>query len=80
MDYTVGKWRRLLPSIIEAYTYLDELRESGATNMFGSGSYVKSEFDISETEAQELVLGWMGAVEAGTWDMDEHEFVEKTEA
>ena len=28
--------------------YLDGLRESGATNMFGADSYVQKEFGISE--------------------------------
>ena len=68
-----------MPSTNEAYTYLDELRESGACNMFGSGSYVRSEFGISAKEAEVFVLGWMKAVEAETWDMDSHEFVEKVE-
>ncbi len=66
-----------MPSTIEAYTYLDELRESGACNMFGSGSYVESNFGISKKEAKDFVLGWMEAVENDTWDMDEHEFMEK---
>ncbi len=66
-----------MPSTIEAYTYLDELRESGQTNMFGAGSYVESEFGISKKEAKDFVLGWMEAVENDTWDMDEHEFMEK---
>ena len=65
---------------IEAYTYLDELRESGATNMFGAGPYVESEFGISKKEAKEFVLGWMTAVEGGTWDMEAHEAVEKPTA
>ena len=62
---------------IEAYTYLDELRDSGVTNMFGAGPYVKSNFGISDEEAKEFVLGWMKAVEDGTWDMEAHEAVEK---
>lgn len=66
-----------MPGITEAYTYLDELRESGATNMFGAGSYVESEFGISKNEAKDFVLGWMEAVENNTWDMEEHEFLEK---
>ena len=66
-----------MPSTIEAYTYLDELRESGTCNMFGSGSYVESNFGISKNEAQVFVLGWMKAVENDTWDMDKHELIEE---
>ena len=59
---------------IEAYTYLDNLRESGVTNMFGAGSYMESEFGISKSEARELLTGWMEAY-GKTWDGEKHEFV-----
>ena len=65
---------------IEAYTYLDELRDSGKTNMFGAGPYVESHFGISKNEAKEFVSGWMCSVEDGTWDMEAHEAVEKPTA
>lgn len=39
--------------------YLDELRESGVTNMFGSGAYVARDFGIKKAEAQEIVMYWM---------------------
>jgi len=63
----------------EVYTFLDNLRESGVTNMFGSGSYVRENFSTTETETSELVVGWMEAVESGEWDMEKHEFTEKKE-
>ena len=62
---------------IEAYTYLDNLRESGETNMFGAGTYVESEFGISKNEARELLTGWMEAY-GKTWDGENHKFVEET--
>ena len=65
---------------IEAYTFLDNLRESGKTNMFGAGKYVKLEFGTSESETTDIVTGWMSAVEDGTWDMEAHEAVEKPTA
>ena len=43
----------------ERLVYLDGLRESGATNMFGAGAYVESEFDVDKAEAKEVVLYWM---------------------
>ena len=64
---------------IEAYTYLDNLRESGETNMFGAGSYVESEFGISKKEAKEFVLGWMKEY-GKTWNGDTHKFVEEKTA
>ena len=39
--------------------YLDGLRESGVTNMFGAGSYVEREFGVTRHEAKEIVLYWM---------------------
>lgn len=43
----------------EHLEYLDELRESGETNMFGAGSYLENEFLISKTEARTILKYWM---------------------
>lgn len=39
--------------------YLDELRDSGVVNMFGSRPYVMEEFDLDSKEAQSVVSYWM---------------------
>ena len=39
--------------------YLDELRDSGITNMFGAGSYVQKEFGININEAHDYLSEWM---------------------
>lgn len=39
--------------------YLDGLRESGETNMFGATSYVQSEFDVDKHEAKKILSYWM---------------------
>lgn len=40
--------------------YLDELRESGATNMFGARPYLMDEFpELSENEASQVLVYWM---------------------
>ena len=44
---------------IEVYEYLDELRESGITNMFGAGNFIQVEFDVDSKEASRLLVGWM---------------------
>lgn len=42
------------------YLYLDELRESGVTNMYGAGDYLAEEFpDLSNSAADEVLLDWM---------------------
>jgi hypothetical protein len=45
----------------EYYEFLDELRESGETNMFGAAPYLAEEFGLSKRESREVVLNWMGS-------------------
>jgi len=44
---------------IEAFEYLDELRESGVTNMFGAGEYLEDFFGLEKKEAKRILLKWM---------------------
>lgn len=39
--------------------FLDELRESGAINMFGAAPYVAEQFGVDKYEARDLVVNWM---------------------
>jgi len=39
--------------------YLDELRESGDTNMFGAAPFVVAKFGIDKTVARNIVKYWM---------------------
>ena len=39
--------------------YLDDLRESGDTNMWGAGSWLAREFSIPEKQAGNYLLYWM---------------------
>lgn len=39
--------------------FLDRLRASGTTNMFGAERYLAAEFEITTHEAREIVLEWM---------------------
>jgi len=43
--------------------YLDRLRESGVTNMFGAGSYLEDAFDIGRREARTILSYWMESFE-----------------
>ena len=44
----------------EVFSFLDDLRESGVTNMFGASPYVRDEFnDIGQLESRQLVASWM---------------------
>ena len=39
--------------------YLDNLRESGVTNMYGAGAYLKKSFMLSQKEASAILVYWM---------------------
>ena len=39
--------------------YLNNLRESGVTNMFGAGIYLQEEFGLERREAKEILSQWM---------------------
>jgi len=41
--------------------YLDNLRESGETNMFGAGRYLENEFGLDKREAREILSEWMSS-------------------
>ena len=40
-------------------TYLNDLRDSGVTNMFGASPYVVDEFGLNNKEASNLLVLWM---------------------
>ncbi len=39
--------------------YLDELRESGVTNMFGAAPYIEAAFGVDNVTARKLLVQWM---------------------
>ena len=39
--------------------YLDNLRESGATNMFGAGAYLRDAFNMTRGDASAILSYWM---------------------
>jgi len=43
----------------QVFEYLDDLRESGVTNMFGAGPYVEAVFGLPTKEARKLLGRWM---------------------
>ena len=46
----------------EHLLYLDQLRESGVTNMFGAVPFVMLQFpDLSEQQAKQVLIYWMKA-------------------
>lgn len=51
----------LRPTFItdEHLEYLDNLRDSGVTNMFGAGQYLETEFNLTRPVAREILTYWM---------------------
>ena len=45
----------------EYFEYLDALRDSGVTNMFGAGAYLENRFDLTRYEARDILLEWMNS-------------------
>ena len=39
--------------------YLDAVRDSGVTNMFGATSYVQTRFGLPEDKARDILVYWM---------------------
>jgi predicted RNA-binding Zn-ribbon protein involved in translation (DUF1610 family) len=48
----------------EISSYLNDLRASGVTNMFGAGAYIERDFNLSKQEAREALVYWMEHFEA----------------
>ena len=49
------------PAVVkdEHLAYLDDLRKSGVTNMYGAVPYLKDEFGFSKAEARQVLAYWM---------------------
>ena len=41
------------------FLFLDDLRNSGKTNMFGAGSYLEQVFNIDRHSARDYIVEWM---------------------
>lgn len=65
----------------EVLEYLNKLRKSGKTNMFGARVYIIKEFPVDQEEAKRLLMLWMknfnkegayGTVKAEGVTQDQH--------
>jgi len=50
---------KALPTQHEVNIFLDVVRSSGVTNMFGAGSYIQEHFGVSKYEARDFLSEWM---------------------
>jgi len=49
-------------NVREEFIFLNRLRESGTTNMFGAAPYLEFEFELTNREARKIVSDWMAWV------------------
>lgn len=47
------------PEKKDVFNYLDALRESGVTNMFGASPYLENRFGMTRRDARASLLAWM---------------------
>lgn len=59
MEATTQTTRQTTPIEKKVLNYLNELRDSGQTNMLGARPYVIRKFPVSSDEAQRLLQLWM---------------------
>ena len=45
------------------YLFLDELRNTGVTNMMGATPFLVIEFDLKRKEARNILMDWMNTFE-----------------
>ena len=58
-DSEKPKWIKDEGDLADLEIYLDVLRASGVTNMFGAGAYLEQDHDLSKQEAGEMLSFWM---------------------
>lgn len=51
--------RNLMQHEKDVFLFLNELRESGVTNMFGATPYIMEKFDMERDDARMYLSAWM---------------------
>lgn len=51
--------RKLQQHEKDVFEYLNDLRESGVTNMFGATPYIMEQFDMERDDAKMYLMAWM---------------------
>jgi hypothetical protein len=55
----MSKTRKTTKQEKEVMEFLNVLRESGVTNMFGAGPYIQEEFGLDKKESRRILTLWM---------------------
>jgi len=54
----------------EVFLYLEHLRESGKTNMFGAAAFIQADFECTKHMSRRYLREWMKSYEGGNNDND----------
>jgi hypothetical protein len=60
------KTRFLQEELENFFEFLDELRRSGVTNMFGAAPYLEDRFDLDRQQAKQALMVWMKTYDGTT--------------
>ena len=52
----------------EMFDYLNDLRDSGITNMYGASPYIEEQFEIEEPKARKVLSKWMNNFNADGYE------------
>ena len=55
---------------MEQFIYLNKLRESGETNMYGASPYLQCAFSLTRREASKVLIEWMEWVNSNPSNRD----------
>ena len=72
LDERVTKIDEILDEgvIKDMHTFLNDLRDSGVTNMFGAAPYLQNEFGLDKREARQVLANWMQSFSENLDEMD----------
>ena len=56
--------------IKDMHVFLNDLRDSGVTNMFGAAPYLQDEFGLDKREARQVLANWMQSFSENLDEMD----------
>ena len=56
---TINIMRKTTETEKEVFSFLNDLRDSGATNMFGATPFIMDEFNLDQATSKRLLSTWM---------------------
>ena len=82
LDERVAKIDEILDEgvVKDMHVFLDALRDSGVTNMFGAAPYLQKEFGLDKRESRQVLANWMQSFSESLDEIDNSEYAMKLRA